>query len=114
MEIAFLQKESPVSLIIHKGEMMKYKIDQNKNGVDISVADVKNDKQKLLEAFRECQEGRCSCPTEEYKKLDALEVEHSTDGIQLHLKSRQGETIDKAEIEKCLNYTAARVKQEKN
>lgn len=92
---------------------MKYKIDRNKNGIDISVADVKNDEQKLLEAFRECQEGRCSCPTEEYKKLDALEVVHSADGIQLHLKSRQGATINTAEIEKCLDYTAARVKKEK-
>ena len=90
---------------------MKYKIDQNKNGIDISFADVKNDKQKLLEAFRECQEGRCSCPTQEYKKLDSLEVEHNADGIQLRLKSRHGETIDKAEIAKCLEYTAERVKK---
>lgn len=90
---------------------MKYKIDQKENGIDISVAGVKNDKQKLLEAFRECQEGRCSCPTEEYKKLDSLEVEQSDDGIQLRLRSKHGESIDKAEIEKCLDYTAGRVKK---
>jgi hypothetical protein len=46
---------------------MKYKIDQNETGIDISVTDASNDRQKLMEAFRECQEGRCSCPTEEYK-----------------------------------------------
>ena len=90
---------------------MKYKINQSEHGIDISVTDVKNDKQKLLEAFRECQEGRCSCPTEEYKKLDTLEVEQNGDGIQLRLKSRQGEVIDKAEIEKCLGYTTERVKK---
>ncbi len=90
---------------------MKIKIDENKNGIDISVDDVKNDRQKLLEAFRECQEGRCSCPTEEYRKLASLEVEQSAEGIQLRLKSRDGESIDKSEIERCLDYTAERVKK---
>lgn len=90
---------------------MKYNVDEKKDGIDITVADVGNDKQKLLEAFRECQEGRCSCPTAEYKKLQSLEVEQGGDGIQLRLKSKPGETIDKAEIEKCLGYTAERVKK---
>ncbi len=89
---------------------MRYKIDEKKTGLDISVTDAKDDKKKLLEAFRECQEGRCSCPTEEYKKLDSLEVAQNGDEIQLQLKSRPGETIDRAEIEKCLAYTAERVK----
>lgn len=92
---------------------MKYKIDQNETGIDISVTDASNDKQKLLDAFRVCQEGRCCCPTDEYKKLDSLEVMQDADGIQLRLKSKNGESIDKAEIEKCLAYTAAQV-QRKN
>ena len=91
---------------------MKYRIDEKENGIDISVADVKKDKRKLLAAFRECQEGRCSCPTEEYRKLDSLEIEQQGDGLQLRLKSRRGEVIDKSEIEKCLDYTAARVKKD--
>ena len=88
---------------------MKYKIDENSSGIDISVTDAKNDKQKLLEAFRECQEGRCSCPTEEYSKLVSLEVAQEGDAIQLRLKAKDGEVIDKSEIEKCLSYTAERV-----
>lgn len=91
---------------------MKYRIDENKSGIDISVGDVKDNKQKLLEAFRECQEGRCSCPTEEYKKLASLDVEQNAEGIQLRLKSRDGEAINKSEIERCLDYTAERVKKE--
>lgn len=91
---------------------MKYTIDEKDNGLDISVNDLKEQKQKLLEAFQECQEGRCSCPTEEYKKLDALEIENSDDQIQLHLKSRQGQKIDKNEIDKCLQYTSQRVEQD--
>ena len=89
---------------------MKYKIDQKESGVDISVVDAEDHKQELLEAFRECQEGRCSCPTDEYKKLASLEVVQDKEGIQLHLKSKDGEVIDKSEIEKCMDYTSGRVK----
>jgi len=89
---------------------MKYKIEERETGIDISVTDAKHDQQKLLEAFRECQEGRCTCPTEEYKKLASLEVAHDDEGIQLRLKSKDGEVINKSEIEKCLAYTSERVK----
>jgi len=91
---------------------MKYTINEHDKGVDISVEDVKNKKEKLLGAFQECQEGRCSCPTEEYKKMESLEVEHDNQSIQLRLKSKHGVKIDKSEIEKCLEYTSKRVEEE--
>ena len=90
---------------------MKYRINETDNGLDISVNDINDKKDKLLEAFQECQEGSCSCPTEEYKKLDSLEIEHSNGNIELHLKSKEGLTIDKAEINECLEYTKKRVNQ---
>ena len=31
-------------------------------------------KEKLLEAFQECSEGRCSCPTQEYEKVEKLDI----------------------------------------
>jgi len=90
---------------------MKYTIDDNKDGIDISISGVKDDKAKLLEAFQECKEGRCSCKTEEYKKLESLEIENSEDGIKLHLKAKDGQKIDKSEIDKCLIYTTESVKK---
>ena len=88
---------------------MKYKISEKQDGIDISVNDIKTGKEKLVEAFNECREGKCSCPTEEYKKLDSLEMEEKDDSIELKLKSRQGEKIVKSEIEKCLAYTSERI-----
>lgn len=88
---------------------MKYSVDEHEKGVDISVEGVENKKEKLLEAFQECQEGRCSCPTEEYKKMESLDMEHDDQNIQLHLTSKEGQKINKAEIEKCLEYTTRRL-----
>lgn len=90
---------------------MKYKIDNNEEGMEISVEDVKSKKDALLKAFQECQEGRCSCPTEEYKKLESMQIELREDGIQLRLKSKQGVDLDKSEINRCLEYTKARANE---
>jgi hypothetical protein len=93
---------------IKEAATMKYNIDENEAGIAIRIDDVKGKKDKLLQAFKECQEGRCSCPTEEYKKLDSLKIEHGDETIELHLTAKQGTKIDKAEINKCLDYTAER------
>ena len=91
---------------------MKYKIEEKEHGLDISVDAVKEKKEELLQAFQGCQQGRCSCPTEEYKKLDSLEIEHDDETIQLRLKSKRGTKINKAEIDRCLEYTAKRVEED--
>lgn len=90
---------------------MKYNIDENESGLEIHINGVKGKKEKLLQAFQECQEGRCSCPTEEYKKLDSLKIEHGDETIELKLTAKQGVKIDKSEINKCLEYTTERVKK---
>ena len=96
----------------NQGHMMKHKINETESGLDISIDVKEGKKKKLLEAFQECQEGRCSCPTEEYKKLQSLEIKHNDENIELHLKSKDGLKLDKAEINKCLEYTEKRVNQE--
>ena len=88
---------------------MKAKIATKQNGIQIDVEDVKDKKEVLLEAFHECSEGRCTCPTEEYKKLESLDIRDGDDTIQLVLKVRPGEQIETKEIEKCLDYTSQRV-----
>lgn len=89
---------------------MKYKIDENESGIDIAINDVKDKKEKLLEAFQECQEGRCSCPTEEYIKLESLEIDDNEENIRLRLKSKDGSKIDIEELNKCMEYTENRIK----
>jgi len=91
---------------------MKYKVESNKNEIKIEVSESKDKQKALLEAFQECQEGRCSCPTQEYSKLDSLEIENSDDIIRLKLKSKPDEQFDETEISKCLEYTKRKVTDE--
>jgi len=51
---------------------MKSKIVKKKIGVDIKITDLNGEKEKLIEAFQECSEGHCTCPTQEYEKVETL------------------------------------------
>ena len=93
---------------------MKYNIEENENDLNIRVVNIKDKKEKLLQAFQECQDGRCSCPTKEYQKLDSLEITHNDEKIQLRLKAKQGSKINKAGINRCLEYTARRIEDPNN
>ena len=88
---------------------MEAKIKTTENGIEIDVTDLEGKKAELLEAFQECSEGRCTCPTQEYKKVEALEVTDAENAIQLSIKAKPDQEIDTTEIEKCLEYTKKRV-----
>ncbi len=88
---------------------MEAKIKTTEKGIEIDVTDLKGKQDQLLEAFQECSEGHCTCPTEEYKKVAAMEVTGGDDEIQLSITAKDDQVIDTAEIEKCLEYTKKRV-----
>lgn len=52
------------------------------------------------------------CPTQEYSKLDSLEIETNEDIIKLKLKSKPDVKFDNSEISKCLEYTKGKVLNE--
>jgi hypothetical protein len=88
---------------------MKTKIVDKKDGIEIQVAEAASHTVELMAAFKECQEGRCSCPTQEYEKVESLSVKQSQAGITLRVKSKKGKKIDVGEIEKCLEHTKNRI-----
>lgn len=88
---------------------MKSRVTRQSNGVQIQVSEVGEHADQLMEAFQECREGRCSCPTTEYDKVASIDVAQSEDGISLTVTSKDGTQIDVAEIEKCLAHTKQRI-----
>ncbi len=90
---------------------MEATIKPTDQGIKIDVTELEGKKEQLLEAFQECSEGRCTCPTDEYKKVEALDITESGDAIQLSITAKPDEQIDTAEIEKCLEYTKKRVSE---
>lgn len=89
---------------------MKYKLGSNKNEIDIEVTDTEGKQSELLQAFQECQEGNCTCPTQEYSKLESIEIKQSGDSLKLKLRSKPDTEFDNGEIEKCLEYTKRKLR----
>ena len=88
---------------------MKYEIESNTEGIAIEVSEIEGKGKRLLKAFQECQEGRCSCPTDEYSKLDSLKIEQSEGKLSLQLKAKKGQKFNTTDIEKCLDHTDKQV-----
>lgn len=89
--------------------MARYQIREDEAAVSVEVTDVDGKEDQLLEAFGECQAGNCSCPTDEYDKLAAMDVQQSSGVIKLRLEPKPGETLDTSEIAACLDYTTERI-----
>lgn len=92
---------------------MKYEISNSKSELVIDIEIPDKHKEKLLEEFGNCQQGKCSCPTEEYKKLESLTVETNENKVFLTLKPKLDQNFDINEINKCLNYTSNKVEGDK-
>jgi hypothetical protein len=96
------------------GDTMKYKIEKKSGRLEIKIVELQGDEKHYLEAFNDCQTGRCTCPSQEYKKLDSMQVEHKDGVISLQLNSKEGTQFDEVEIERCLARTKARLKSQNN
>lgn len=87
------------------GGLVKRTVQLSSEGLTIEVSDISGQQEQLLAEFQACQEGRCSCSTKEYEKLDSLNIEAASGTVRLSLKAKSGQVLDESEIQKCLDHT---------
>ena len=92
---------------------MEKAIKADADGLKIELTEIQGKEKQLLAAFQECQEGRCACPTNEYSKLESLEIEQADGKLNLRLSSKKGEVFDSDAIGKCLDYTERKITSSK-
>ena len=68
----------------------------------IDIKDLVN-KKAVLETIEGCASGQCACSTDEYQKVESLEISSGSNFIQLDIAVKPGETIDPACISECLD-----------
>ena len=88
---------------------MKQRIKTNKDGLEIKITDVDSNHDELLKNFQACQEGSCDCPSDEYVKLEKLDIQSSDDEMVLNLTAKKDQKFDKVEVEKCVDYVVKKV-----
>ena len=87
--------------------MTSYEILPNEAGIAIRISGVCERQEELLAAFGECQQGECSCPTTEYRKVQAMDVIPGQDEIAIELQAKPGTCFEPEQIAACLDYTVA-------
>ena len=88
---------------------MKHDIKVKKDGLQIKISEIQSEHEELMINFQSCQEGKCDCPSDEYKKLADLTIKKSTDELVLDLKAKSKQQFDKSEVEKCVEYVINKV-----
>lgn len=88
---------------------MKYSIKPDSTGLRIRVEQVGTKQAQLLEEFKGCAEGRCTCPSTQYGKVGSIEIAPGPDTIDIKLKAQAGQRIEQGDIERCLQNTTAKV-----
>lgn len=84
---------------------MKHQIKTSNTGtVRIDVFAKNKEQNVLMDGFKQCQSGRCGCPTDAYDQIEDIDIDQDTDGIRLRLKPKSGTEIDTDEVEKCLDW----------
>jgi len=85
---------------------MDYKISEQKEGLHIDASVPPEARHKLMEELAKCAAGTCTCPSTQYKKMEKIEVVQGEAGVSIDLKAKSGESIDRSDIERCLEHTA--------
>lgn len=65
--------------------MTQYKIRNEPSAVSIELTGVAGRQKELLKAFQECQEGTCSCPTDEYQNVASMTMDADKSRIAIRL-----------------------------
>lgn len=87
---------------------MHYEISEDGDEVTMLVSGTGDSADALLASFQECQAGQCSCPTDQYERLEAIDVQAGADEIAIRLTPIAGQRLDVADLRACMDYTVAR------
>ena len=84
---------------------MKIKSTQVGQALTVNIGDVTN-QSAILETIAGCADGTCACSTDEYKKVQSIDIVSGPDSIQLNIEVKPGEVIDPNCISDCLSPAA--------
>lgn len=88
---------------------MNYTIKNDQGNLQILLQVPQEKSQAVLDSFSQCQQGKCGCPTNQYEKLEVMNVTQKDTSIVVSLKPKAGYRLNEPEIRKCLDYTLERI-----
>ena len=84
---------------------MKLSSEQVGAKLTVNLDDVK-DKDAIIETIAGCADGSCACSTDEYQKVETMQIVPGPNSIQLNIEVKPGEVIDPNCTSECLEPAA--------
>ena len=81
---------------------MEIKSAQTGTKLVVAIEDV-SDKSAILNTIQGCADGQCACSTDEYQKVESMDIITGPNSIQLNIEVKLGEVIDPNCISDCLD-----------
>lgn len=91
---------------------MKFRIKDDATTVSIQIEELGGKQGQVLKSLQACSEGRCTCPTGEYDKLDAMQLAQAPDRIAVTLKPKASQRLERSAIEACVQHTIDEAERE--
>ncbi|HKI98538.1 MAG TPA: hypothetical protein VKB51_08715 [bacterium] len=91
---------------------MKFKVLEDESKLDIEIEGLHGKQETVLKSLQACAEGRCTCPTPEYDKLDSMALTQDGDRIGVSLKPKPGQKFERSAIETCVQHTIDKAEDE--
>ncbi len=80
---------------------MKIQSKQTGTSLVVNLEDVSH-RAEILETLQGCAQGECACSSDEYQKVESMQISESPDSITLNVQVKPGEVIDPSCISECL------------
>ena len=87
---------------------MDYRIRKGQEELTVEIEGSELNNADLMSEFQRCREGHYDCPTQEYDKLEGIQIEQGRDRIALHLKLKPGQSINRDVVAACLDHTLSK------
>jgi hypothetical protein len=90
----------------------EYEIADDGSQVEIRMRTTAEQEPRVIASLHDCASGTCGCPTDQYDRLESMDVKTGGGNITVRLQPLPGEHLDTDEIRACLDYTLTQTEQE--
>jgi hypothetical protein len=90
----------------------EYEIADDGSQVEILIRTTAEQEPRVIASLQDYASGACGCATNEYDRLESMDVKTGDGNITVRLQPLPGEHLDTDEIRACVAYTLTQAEQE--
>ncbi|HSG78593.1 MAG TPA: hypothetical protein VLD62_03360 [Acidimicrobiia bacterium] len=83
---------------------MDYMVRSRGDDLEIDIPEPGSARAAIVDTIQQCCEGTCECPTDEVRKVSAIEVDPGAEALSMTLHPQPGQHLDVVEIDRAIHW----------